>query len=144
MAITRTRTFPVNTETVTPAFNQRLVDAYCQTNASRMFQPVPRDRKYIMKTDPVTGEVTAEPTVRMVVQEFQVGDVEEPDLYAAQALYDWQHSEQGQWVLEHAIHPPTWHSNIDHMGMGYRYRIVAEFAGADATWLTLSGLIPGI
>ena len=38
----------------------------------------------------------------VVVHEFPMGDVEDPDLYAAQPLWDWQNSEAGAWVMEHA------------------------------------------
>jgi hypothetical protein len=43
------------------------------------------------------------------VHEFNMGDVEDPDLYAAQPLYEWQQSEQGKWIMEHAVEPPFWH-----------------------------------
>ena len=29
-----------------------------------------------------------------------MGDVEDPELYAAEPLYKWQQTEQGQWVME--------------------------------------------
>jgi hypothetical protein len=34
-----------------------------------------------------------------------MGDVEDPELYAAQPLYEWQQTEQGQWVIEHCEDP---------------------------------------
>jgi hypothetical protein len=34
-----------------------------------------------------------------------MGDVEDPELYAAQPLYEWQQTEQGQWVMEHCADP---------------------------------------
>jgi hypothetical protein len=33
------------------------------------------------------------------VHEFTMGDVEDPDLYAAQPLIEWEKSESGQWVM---------------------------------------------
>jgi hypothetical protein len=36
---------------------------------------------------------------------FGMGDVEDPELYAAQPLYEWQQTEQGQWVMEHCSDP---------------------------------------
>jgi hypothetical protein len=36
---------------------------------------------------------------------FSMGDVEDPELYAAQPLYAWQQTEQGQWVIEHCADP---------------------------------------
>jgi hypothetical protein len=34
-----------------------------------------------------------------------MGDVEDPELYAAEPLYRWQQTEQGQWVMEHCSEP---------------------------------------
>jgi hypothetical protein len=36
---------------------------------------------------------------------FGMGDVEDPELYAAQPLYEWQQTDQGQWVMEHCSDP---------------------------------------
>jgi hypothetical protein len=36
---------------------------------------------------------------------FGMGDVEDPELYAAQPLYEWQQTEQGQWVMENCADP---------------------------------------
>ena len=36
---------------------------------------------------------------------FSMGDVEDPELYAAEPLYEWQQTEQGQWVMEHCSDP---------------------------------------
>jgi hypothetical protein len=34
-----------------------------------------------------------------------MGDVEDPELYAAEPLYQWQQTKQGQWVMEHCTDP---------------------------------------
>jgi hypothetical protein len=49
---------------------------------------------------------------RVQVHEFKMGDVEDPDLYAAQPLYDWQTSEMGEWVMSRAVDTPEWHRQI--------------------------------
>jgi hypothetical protein len=36
---------------------------------------------------------------------FNMGDVEDPELYAAQPLYEWQNTVQGQWVMAHCNNP---------------------------------------
>jgi hypothetical protein len=36
---------------------------------------------------------------------FRMGDVEDPELYAAQPIYEWQQTEQGRWVMEHCADP---------------------------------------
>jgi hypothetical protein len=67
------------------------------------------------------------------VHEFNMGDVEDPDLYAAQPLYEWQQSEQGQWVMEHAVETPSWYRIPDTMQYGYKYQIRAKLSGPRLT-----------
>jgi hypothetical protein len=47
-------------------------------------------------------------------------------LYAAQPLWEWQNSEAGKFVMEHAEDKPEWHRHMDPMFMGYRYIVIAE------------------
>ena len=61
----------------------------------------------------------------MPVHEFTMGDVEDPDLYAAEPMWKWQSSEMGQWVMEHAVETPFWHRHVDPYSYGYKYYIVA-------------------
>jgi hypothetical protein len=63
---------------------------------------------------------------KVVVHRFQMGDVEDPDLYAAQPLWEWQESEAGKFVMEHAIETPIWHRQADPYNYGHQYVIVAE------------------
>ena len=73
----------------------------------------------------------------VVVHHFPMGDVEDPDLYAAQPLYDWQQSEAGTWVMEHAVEPPFWVRQPDVSSYGYRYYIVARLKEQDQTYFKL-------
>lgn len=70
---------------------------------------------------------------RIVVHSFSVGDAEDPDLYAAQPMWEWQESEKGRWVMKHAIEKPIWQRDVDFNTFGHRYRIVAELPDARAT-----------
>ena len=63
---------------------------------------------------------------KVVVHKFDLADVEDPDLYAAEPIWKWEQSESGQFVMEHAIDKPEWHRHMDPMFMGYRYIIIAE------------------
>ena len=67
------------------------------------------------------------------VHEFRMGDVEDPDLYAAQPLYDWQQSEMGEWVMARAVDAPEWHRTTLPMEFGHRYIIVAKLKDIDYT-----------
>ena len=74
---------------------------------------------------------------KLVVHRFRMGDVEDPDLYAAQPLIDWQHSEMGEWVMERAVDTPEWHRMADAASYGYQYAIGAKLKDVDYTWWTL-------
>lgn len=63
---------------------------------------------------------------KLVVHKFDVADVDDPDLYAAQPLWEWQTSESGKFVMENAIDKPEWKRHMDPMFMGYRYIVIAE------------------
>jgi hypothetical protein len=63
---------------------------------------------------------------KVVVHKFNVSDVDDPDIYAAGPLFDWERSEAGQFVMKYAVDQPEWHRHIDSMWMGYKYIIVAE------------------
>ena len=72
----------------------------------------------------------------IVVHRFRMGDVEDPDIYAAQPLWEWQESEQGRWIMEHAIDKPIWHRHHDVITYGYEYAITAKLKERDYThWL---------
>ena len=83
----------------------------------------------------INGE--AERIHTIVAHTFNMGDVEDPDLYAAQPLWEWQESEQGQWIMEHAIDKPEWHIQADVMNYGYKFAITAKLRGRDYTFWTM-------
>ena len=69
----------------------------------------------------------------IVVHEFMMGDVDDPDLYAGEPLWKWQQSEIGQWVMEHAVETPSWYRIPDTMQYGYKYQIRAKLSGPRLT-----------
>jgi len=73
----------------------------------------------------------------VTVHRFTMGDVEDPDLYAAEPIIKWQNSEQGSWVMEHAIESPIWHRMVDHASFGYTYVIRAKLKDVDYTFYQL-------
>lgn len=73
----------------------------------------------------------------VAVYSFAMGDVEDPDLYAAQPIYEWQESEMGKWVMEHAVEKPFWHRHTDPYTYGYRYYIISRLREHDHTYWAL-------
>jgi hypothetical protein len=73
----------------------------------------------------------------VIVHRFKVGDVEDPDLYAAEPLINWQKSEMGEWVMSHALEVPVWHRLQTPMDYHFTYAITAKLASKDFTYWTL-------
>jgi len=95
--------------------------------ADKLFKPVEYrliDEKVVKLSD-------------VIVYSFNMGDVEDPDLYAAQPMYDWQQSEMGKWVMEHAVETPFWHRHVDPSTYGYKYYIIARLREQDQTYWAL-------
>lgn len=63
---------------------------------------------------------------KVVVHKFSLSDVDDPDVYAAGPLFDWERSEAGQFVMANAITTPTFHKFMDYASYGYSYAITAE------------------
>jgi hypothetical protein len=72
------------------------------------------------------GQLTVKEIHKVVVHTFTMGDVEDPDLFAAEPMCKWQESEQGKFVMENAVDQPEWHRHLDHTIYGYKYAITAE------------------
>jgi hypothetical protein len=63
---------------------------------------------------------------KVVVHKFRVGDVEDPEIYAAEPIWNWQQTDAGKFVMENAIDIPSYHQYLDFQSYGYQYTIVAE------------------
>ena len=70
--------------------------------------------------------------IELTVHGFTVGDVEDPEIYAAGPIIDWQKSEQGKWVMSHAIEKPSYYQYLDYNVYGYKYVIKAVLNDEDA------------
>lgn len=73
----------------------------------------------------------------LVVHRFKMGDVEDPDLYAAQPLIEWQESEAGTWVMSHAVETPVWHRFTAPANWHVEYAVTAKLTAQDATFFIL-------
>jgi len=72
------------------------------------------------------GQQIVEEIHKVVVHKFSVGDVDDPDIYAAGPLYDWERSESGKFIMKHAVDKPVWTRYVDYNNYGHQYAIVAE------------------
>jgi hypothetical protein len=55
-----------------------------------------------------------------------MGDVEDPDIYAAQPLWEWQESDAGKFVMEHAKEQPLWQRQHSRLTYSWEYAILAK------------------
>ena len=76
----------------------------------------------------------AERIHKVIVHKFRMGDVEDPILYASQPMCEWEASEQGQWVMAHAVETPVWHQQPDMLTWGHQFIITAKLRGRDYTY----------
>ena len=67
----------------------------------------------------------------VVVHQFRLSDVEDPELFAAEPIWRWQQTELGQWVMENAMEKPIWHRHMDYNTYGYHYAITAKLKDPD-------------
>lgn len=71
------------------------------------------------------------------VHEFRIGDCEDIDIYVASPIWEWQQSESGYWIMEHAESQPYWVQNMDVNTLGYHIRIMARLSDRDETFWRL-------
>jgi hypothetical protein len=76
-------------------------------------------------------------TVKVIMGSFRLGDVEDPEIYAAGPLMEWQDSEKGQWCLENSISDPYYSVTQDYNSWGYIVKITGELMEKDYTYFTL-------
>jgi len=116
----------------TSSVNQHLADSYFQHHSPYTHKPV--KHKYNVIGDRV------EECKEIIVHRFTMSDVDDPDLYAAQPLIEWEKSDAGQWIMKNAADIPTWYRMADPLTMGYQYQIRAKLMGPALTeWLLRYG-----
>lgn len=72
--------------------------------------------------------------VKVCFHTLCMGDVEDPYLYAAVPISQWQKTEHGIWVMEHAADPPVFYCEPDFATLGYRVSIVGSLHDKDYTY----------
>lgn len=74
----------------------------------------------------------------ILVHSFNLAhQIDDPDVFAGQPLYEWEKSEVGQWVMKHSIEKPFWQRTDGFNYFGYEYRVYARFTPEDETYYRL-------
>ena len=82
-----------------------------------------------------TGEKSV--SIAHVVHTIRMGDVEDPDLFVAQPIYEWQQTEAGKWIMENSNPKPSWHHQVDYTTYGQLYLIRAYLTHKQLTFWKL-------
>jgi DNA-directed RNA polymerase subunit H (RpoH/RPB5) len=75
--------------------------------------------------------------MKMILHEFNMGDVEDPQIYAADPIYKWQQTEQGKWAMEHVINKLSWRAIFDTTSYSYRVIITGKLSQIDQSFYLL-------
>ena len=71
------------------------------------------------------------------VHEIRMGDVEDPDLFVASPIYEWQQTPPGKFIMENAVEAPYWISSVDYSSYGTLYKIIARLSEQNETFWRL-------
>lgn len=72
-----------------------------------------------------------------IVHRFNIAEADDPDIFAAQPLWEWQQSEAGKFIMEKAIETPIWNKQLNHETFSYTFVITAKLFEADALYFEL-------
>ena len=73
----------------------------------------------------------------MILHEFTMGDVEDPYLYAAFPISEWQDTEKGKWVMANVIEQPVFHVQPNPETLVYRVVITGRLNPQAETFFRL-------
>jgi hypothetical protein len=83
-----------------------------------------------------SGYLTEKLSRVITVHEFTITE-EDHVVYAAEPLHEWEHSDVGQWVIEHAVEQPVFHSQFEYASYSYKYIVRARLYEEDITFYQL-------
>jgi len=72
-------------------------------------------------------------TSRVIFKTIKLGDCEDPELYAAFPIAEWERSEQGEWAKDNATNL-AWYLEEDFGNWGFRVRIEGNLQGESLTY----------
>ena len=75
--------------------------------------------------------------MKLVVHKFIMGDVEDPEIYAAEPIMEFERSEKGQWLHEHSEKQMEFEIQPDPHVYGYSVHIQAWLSEENLTYFKL-------
>lgn len=74
--------------------------------------------------------------IKLLVKTFNLGNVEDPEIYLGSAWWDFEQTEQGRWVKKHA-RDLVYNQHVDYTAYGYKYVVTGTFTEEDAFYYNL-------
>jgi hypothetical protein len=75
--------------------------------------------------------------MEVIVKQIRMCDCEDPDLFVAQPIWEWQQTEAGKYVMQHSKPKPMWLRSLDSYTYGYTYSIKAYLTPEEVTFFEL-------
>ena len=72
----------------------------------------------------------------MIFYTCTLGDVEDPEIYAASPIFEWQKTEMGQWIMARCA-DTAFRISADSQSWGYKVDIYGTLSDEDSTYFTL-------
>jgi hypothetical protein len=69
---------------------------------------------------------------KIIVHRFFMGDVEDPEIYAAQPIWEWQQTPKGAWLMKNGD-DLTFHIHMNPATYGYDVHITCGLEGKKLT-----------
>jgi hypothetical protein len=61
--------------------------------------------------------------IKTLFYQFSMGDVEDPEIYCAGPICDWQQTEYGKWCMENSTEQPSYSIGHDYMTYGFKCKV---------------------
>ena len=75
--------------------------------------------------------------MRLLVATLFLGDVEDPEVYAAMPIKEWERTELGRWLHDNSYEQMTYDIIADNVTHGYKINIYAWLRGEALTYYKL-------
>lgn len=75
--------------------------------------------------------------MKIIVHEAMLIDSEDPAIYAAVPIYEWEQSDSGRWVMANALTTPNWKTVVDYNTANTKVQIIADLKEQDITYFKL-------
>ena len=63
--------------------------------------------------------------------ELLIPDSDDPEIYAAVPILDWEKTDEGNWIMNHALEEPQWRVINDYTTNQYKAQIYGKLSEAD-------------